>query len=189
MPASVTSPRLFIITGGPGSGKTTVLKELERSGHPFMPEAAREIIREQVACGGEALPWADRERYTGLMLERSIQSFLQYAATKQLTFADRGIPDTLCYARLIGLTNEEAIRAACERYRYAQQVFLAPPWKEIYETDAERKQNFDEAVRTYEMMSSVYSECGYQVIELPRATPRERAEFMLGRVMRGRGVG
>ena len=71
-----------------------------------------------------------------------------------------GIPDTLCYARMIGLANDEAIRSACEIYRYAPRVFIAPPWREIYETDSERKQDFDEAARTYDVMFQVYEECG-----------------------------
>jgi predicted ATPase len=93
-------------------------------------------------------------------------------------FADRGIPDTLCYARLTGLTNQEPIRRACDKYRYASRVFVAPSWKEIYGTEAERKQTFEEAVQTAELMVKTYEECGYEVIEIPRSTPTERADFI-----------
>ena len=40
------NPNLFIISGGPGSGKTTVLQELSKLGFPHAPEAARQIILE-----------------------------------------------------------------------------------------------------------------------------------------------
>jgi predicted ATPase len=172
-----------VITGGPGSGKTTVLKELAQLGYPCIPEVARQIIQEQVATGGVALPWADRELYTQLMLERSVRSFLEHASASRITFSDRGIPDTLCYSRLIGLAQDEAIRAACERYRYATRVFMAPPWQEIYETDRERKQDFREAVRTYELMCRTYRECGYELLELPRVSPAGRAEFILRQLL------
>jgi predicted ATPase len=56
---------------------------------------------------------------------------------------------------------------------------LAPPWKEIYRTDGERKQDFREADRTYQYMAEVYRECGYETIELPKLTPAERAKFIL----------
>ena len=173
------NPNLYVVSGGPGSGKTTVLVELEKYGYRHAPEVAREIIQEQVRDAGTALPWKDRELYTRLMLRRSIESYKGHTPAAKPTFSDRGIPDTLCYARLIGLADETCIRQACDRYRYASLVFLAPPWKEIYANDKERKQDFDEAMRTYELMISVYQECGYKLVELPRVGPTARAEFIL----------
>jgi predicted ATPase len=170
---------LFVISGGPGSGKTTTLLELKRLGIPYAPEVARQIIQEQIRTGGTALPWGDRQAYADLMLERSIESFQRHTPAPSPTFCDRGIPDTLCYARLIGLSVTDPIKAASRLYRYATRVFLAPPWAEIYCTDRERKQDFAEAQRTYEEMVQVYAEYGYHVIELPKAPPHSRAKFIL----------
>ena len=179
----ILNPNLFVVSGGPGSGKTTLLRELAKSRLTHAPEVAREIIQEQVQSGGTALPWAeqqaDRETYTHLMLERSIDSFLAHTPALRPAFSDRGIPDTLCYARLIGLPDTSFIEQACARYRYAPLVFLAPPWDEIYEADAERKQDFAEAKRTYLKMTDVYRACGYTAVELPRVTPPARARFVL----------
>jgi predicted ATPase len=133
--------------------------------------------------GGNALPWGDRERYCRFMLERSVASYQKHAASTETIFFDRGIPDTLCYARLIGSPLEDEILAACEMHRNATQVFLAPPWREIYVTDAERKQTFDEAVKTYSMMVEAYQECGYEVVEIPRVSPRLRADFILNELL------
>ena len=113
------------------------------------------------------------------MLERSIASYERHAASADTIFFDRGIPDTLCYARLIGSPLEKELFAACERYRYMGRVFLAPPWQEIYATDAERKQTYDEVVKTYHMMSEAYEDCGYEVVEIPRASPAQRADFIV----------
>jgi predicted ATPase len=177
-----TNPNLFVVTGGPGCGKTTVLIELERRGYQFAPEVARQIIQEQMRADGTALPWSDRELYTQLMLERSIASYQAHTPANEITFADRGIPDTLTYARLIGLRDDTYIRQACEDYRYAAIVFVAPPWEEIYRTDDERKQDFEEAIRTHEINVNVYRECGYGLIELPRASVQERGEFIVGKL-------
>lgn len=175
------NPNLFVITGGPGVGKTTLLRELERRGFSCVPEVAREIIRQQVASGGDAVPWTNTARYTELMLQHSIEVYKANGSAASPIFFDRGIPDVLCYARLIGLEGSAGIEVACEKYRYNRMVFIAPPWREIYSTDDERKQSFDEAVRTHEVMVEAYRSCGYQLIELPRVSVEERAEFVAAR--------
>ena len=175
----MTASKLVVISGGPGAGKTTVLLELERRGFHVEAEVARQIIQEQVRERGNALPWGDRERYCRLMLERSIASYQKYAASTETILFDRGIPDTFCYARLIGSPSESEFFAACDMYRYAARVFLAPPWREIYATDTERKQTYDEVVNTYHMMVEAYEDCGYEVVEIPRASPTQRADFIV----------
>jgi predicted ATPase len=174
-----SNQNLYIVTGGPGSGKTTALVALEELGFSFVPEIARQIIQEQVRDHGDALPWANRERYTRLMLQRSIRSYRQHARIRRITFADRGIPDTLAYARLIQLADQRTIRDACDRFRYADCVFIAPPWQEIYAMDRERKQDFEEAQRTYTELLKTYKDCNYKLIDLPKVSPRERARFIL----------
>lgn len=171
--------RRVILSGGPGAGKTTLLEELSRRGYRCIDEVAREIIREQMALGGAALPWEDREEYARLMLARSIASFQEQAEGSGLTFFDRGVPDTLAYVRLAGLGVERESIEACSRFRYWRQVFLAPPWEDIYETDGERRQPYDEAIRTYDWIVKVYTECGYECIDLPKTVPAVRADFVL----------
>lgn len=178
------NPNLFILSGAPGAGKTTTLLELEHFGFSHLPEVARQIIQEQVRAQGVALPWANRAAYTALMLQRSIESFQKHTPASRPTVADRGIPDTLAYARLIGLPDTDPIEDACRQYRYAPVVFLAPPWREIYQTDGERKQDFAEAERTFDVLNQVYLECGYFIIELPKVPPVTRAQFILQELRR-----
>ena len=104
-------PNFYVITGGPGSGKTTVLAELMRLGHRCIPEDARAVIQEQVASGGRALPWADAPRFADLLMERSIATYRAQAAEWQAAkgapapiYFDRGIGDAFTCADLIGCT-------------------------------------------------------------------------------------
>jgi predicted ATPase len=180
----IENGRLFVITGGPGSGKTTLLRELAQRRFSCSEEVARQIIQEQVKTNGDALPWGDRSRYTELMLTRSIDAYRSNTPSSEIVFMDRGIPDVACYARLIGLPLFDELRRACETYRYNATVFMAPPWKDIYTTDSERKQTYQEAIDTHRVMVAVYEEYGYQPIELPRIPSEARAEFVIARISR-----
>ena len=171
----------YVITGGPGAGKTTVLTELARRGYVCVPEDARTIIQEQVAAGGKALPWADAPRFAELLTERSIATYLEQATTNHhaSVYFDRGIPDAFTCADLIGHTLSDALRERAMQHRYCDPVFLAPWWPEIYTTDTERLQSREEAERTEHAVTKTYTNLGYRIVRLPRATPAERADFII----------
>lgn len=172
----------YILTGGPGVGKTTLLKELEKRGYSCVPEVAREIIKEQVKCGGNALPWLDSIKYSELMLSYSVRDFTDRIDRNEIYFFDRGIPDTYGYEQLMKFSINEKLKNAVTIYRYNLMVFMLPPWKEIYETDNERKQSFATAVETYEVMKKAYADCGYTVKEVPCLSASGRADFVLNRI-------
>ncbi|MDU1890771.1 MAG: AAA family ATPase [Dysgonomonas sp.] len=178
----MTKNNFYIITGGPGVGKTTLLEVLRSRGYNCMPEVARNIIKEQMEVGGDALPWKDTRKYSDLMLSRSIDDYVKLSVLEELYFFDRGIPDTYGYEVLMNFELSQQLKYAVENYRYNLTAFILPPWKEIYETDDERKQNFDTAIQTYETMTSVYKKLGYNLIEVPKLTADNRANFVLQRI-------
>jgi predicted ATPase len=60
-----------------------------------------------------------------------------------------------------------------------RRIFILPPWKEIYVTDEERKQSWEEALNTYDAMRKVYDRYGYDVLEVPKEDVEKRVEFIL----------
>ena len=50
----------YIITGAPGTGKTTIINALKKEGYSCAEEISRELIAEQIDIGGNILPWKDQ---------------------------------------------------------------------------------------------------------------------------------
>ncbi len=173
------SSRFFVLTGGPGSGKTTLLDALENAGYKRSVEAGRAVIQHQLSIGGDGLPWGDRVNFAEQMLAWEIHSYDEALGVTGPVFFDRGVPDVVGYLRLIGEAIPKHVKEAAEKYRYNRRVFMAPPWPEIFCQDQQRKQDFAEAIRTFEAMVVTYSELGYELVELPRARIEVRVKFVL----------
>lgn len=171
------SDHFFVVTGGPGAGKTSLITELARRGVHTTPESGRAIIREEVARGGDALPWADRMTYAERMLDRDLGAYSAAQALSGPVIFDRGIPDIMGYLTLCGLPVPPHIAAAAKAARYNARVFLAPYWNEVFTQDTERKQTPTEAEATCAIMRETYTALGYQITELPRADIATRADF------------
>lgn len=176
---NTTKNNFFIITGGPGAGKSSVLNELETSGYDTVPEVGRKIIQEQLAIGGSATHSKDRIAFRDLMLEYSIDDYKKSINNDNIIFFDRGIPELSGYSKLISEPCTDAIISAINQYRYNSNVFIFPPWKEIYVNDEERKQDFQEAITTYQYIKEAYIHTGYTLIEVPKFSIASRTEFIL----------
>lgn len=180
---------LFVITGGPGSGKTSLIDALATDGVRHIPEAGRAIIREQISLGGDALPWADRAKFAELMLERDVHSYRQASAKPGPIICDRGVPDVLGYLSLCGLRVPDHVRQAAEQYRYNRTIFIAPHWPAIFAQDAERKQTPAEAEATCHVMARTYANLGYDLVPLPLTSIAERVAFVRSHIYRGDPAG
>lgn len=176
------SSRFHVVTGGPGSGKSTLLLALADAGYAIAPEAGRGVIRQQMAIDGPALPWRDQAAFAEAMLAWDMRSHAERASLPGPVFFDRGVPDIAGYLRLCGLPVPDHLARACARFTYEKTVFVAPPWRDIYANDAERRQDWDEAVRTHAMMVDVYGRLGYETVDLPRVDVADRVAFVSGRL-------
>ncbi len=175
---------LYVISGGPGVGKTTLLNALKNKGLLVVPEDARRIIKEQMQINGEGLPWKNKTLYAELMLEASLNTYqkIVYETYAQTVFFDRGILDTICYRNMENMPVSEELTELVNSHPYNRKVFILPPWKEIYATDNERKQTWEEAVYTFDKMKQTYLEYGYEVIEVPKNSIERRCEFIAGHI-------
>lgn len=169
---------VFVITGGPGFGKTSIIGCLSDLHYPVCPEYARELLlslpdRPQVP--GASGPIVDFER---LVAGERIR-FMESASPEAISFSDRGLPDQLAYSWYKGKTPSSFIESAVLTARYSNPVFVTPPWKEIYTRDEVRKESFEEASAIHELIVKAYLAYGYQMVEVPPDVPAARAEFIL----------
>jgi len=173
----------IVLTGGPGVGKTTLINKIQKQGYRTVPEDARRIIKEQLESNGDGLPWKNKQYYASLMLTSSTNSFLheikESFADPGYVFFDRGIPDTLAYIEMENLIIEESLLAEAKAHRYHKKIFILPPWQEIYKTDNERKQTWEEAEATFNQMKRIYERLGYEVVEIPKTTVEQRYQFII----------
>ncbi|KGJ11976.1 putative ATPase [Paracoccus versutus] len=169
---------MIVVTGGPGSGKSSLIDAMAQRGFRTMPEAGRAIIRDQIKIGGKALPWADRALFAELMLGWELRSYQEALASDALVLMDRGIPDAVGYLTLCGLPVPAHFETAAKTHPYKKRVFLAPYWDAIFTQDTERKQDRQEAEATARVMAETYSRLGYQIVELPLVGIEQRADFV-----------
>ena len=173
---SVTPP-FFVIAGPPGAGKTTLLHALSQQ-VAVVPEYARRVLAEERASGGRATGEQDAALFVQRMLETAIAD---YEGASGLTVFDRGLPDLLAFCAHYGF-DDTHIRTRVAKHRYAPKVFFLPAWEEIYETDDERKLDYDGACRFGDLIRDAYLSSHYELIELPKATVEDRASLILSAI-------
>lgn len=168
----------FIITGGPGSGKTTLIEGLKKLGYCGFPEIARDLIR----LGADPPIRSNNHgsgRFFNLILQNRIFLHQQIKGT-ELGFYDRGIPDSLAYFKFLGKKVPGILTEAIKMYRYHTIVFVTPPWEEIFRNDSVRRETFAEAQALHDLTVEAYESSGYQVMEMPRVQPEKRLELVIG---------
>lgn len=69
--------RKYVLTGGPGSGKSSLLDALRERGYTCSAEASRPLIMEELALGSNCLPWTDLPCFAEKVLRRMVEAYHQ----------------------------------------------------------------------------------------------------------------
>lgn len=169
----------IVITGGPGTGKSAIISELQRRGFICMLEISRQVTLEARKNGTEQLFLTNPLLFSELLLEGRIK---QYHDANNLgsehVFLDRGIPDVLAYMDYIGDKYPQSFVDSCKSHVY-DHVFILSPWQEIYISDNERYENFEQAVRIHHHLLNTYERYEYNLIDVPFESVEKRADHIL----------
>jgi len=174
------TPQLVVISGCSGGGKSTLLQELGRLGHQIFDEPGRKIVKEQLAIGGDALPWADVARFAERCVDLALDDIA--APRSGVAFCDRSLIDAVSGLEHMGLQPPARALTALRTAPYHKTVFLTPPWRELFATDAERRHGFADACAEYERLLIAYPRFGHEIVLVPKLTPPARADFILARL-------
>jgi predicted ATPase len=173
---------IIVIIGGPGTGKTSIIEKLIANGHCCYPEISRQVTLEAQKQGIEQLFLKNPLLFSELLLEGRKKQF-ESACNEphEVVFLDRGIPDVLAYMHYIGDSYPSFFDAACREHIYTR-IFILPPWEEIYVSDRERYENFEQAKLIYNHLTETYQNYGYELIEVPKDSVDNRILFILDKI-------
>ncbi len=175
-----------VITGGPSTGKTSVIENLEKKGFPCVHELIRSMTssekNEDKTTNFEVNPIVsvkDPKKFNQKLLDGRIKQYTDADSINgEVVFFDRGIPDVHAYMNCFGQEYSTEFEKPCYTYKY-DQILLMPPWKEIHVVDNERFESFEEAERIYEHLKTTYEHVGYPITLVPIGTIEERTQFIL----------
>ena len=77
-----------------------------------------------------------------------------------------------------GTDYPDIFKSKSKEFRY-NFIFMMPPWREIYKTDNERYESFEQSLLIYEYLKKCYMEMDYKVIVVPEGNIDHRVEFIL----------
>ena len=166
----------YVITGGPGSGKSTIIELLREKKYVTTIERARHYIDTQRMAGKtveEILKNQLEFQYGILDLQIEQETTLSPAET---VFLDRAIPDTLAYIRFLKLPLNEKLRNALNYAAY-KKIFILDCLPLV--KDYARQEDEIAQKKIHELLSEVYESLAYPVIHVPVLEPNERVEFIL----------
>jgi len=170
--------RWYVVSGGPSSGKTTLINELVARGYKIIPEAARFLIEQKIEEGKSVKDIQNTNEFQkevlGLQLENE-----KNAPKDEIVFFDRAICDGLAYCKFQKLDVPEYANLDL-RGRYKKVFFCEqlPLYK-----DNVRIENDEAARELSRLIRQTYQDLDYEIINLPATpTPDDRIKTVLSEI-------
>ena len=171
--------RKIVITGGPGTGKSSIINELIKREYTCFEEISRQVTLDARKDGVDQLFLTKPLLFSELLLEARTKQFIEAESMDEnLVFLDRGLPDVVAYMDYAKSDYPKVFEDICNTHVY-NKVFVLAPWQEIFVSDSERYENFDQAVQIHDALLSTYERFGYELIDVPFDSIEKRADFII----------
>ena len=166
----------YVVTGAPSSGKTTILKALEKKGYKVFYEWARIYIDQEMKKGRTLKDIRKNELQFQRKILKLKVDFEKKLDKKKRVFMERGIPDSTAYMEMCGMKNDNHLIKALKKCNY-KKVFLLELLK--YEIDYARTESQEEAQLLEKLLEKSYTDLGITVIRVPKMSVKERVTFII----------
>lgn len=173
---SIIPTNWYVITGGPGSGKTTVVNHLNMLGYHTTIEHARHFIDTQMISGKtvEEIRKNRKEFQAGILDMQILQE--SSLSPDELVFLDRALPDALAYYRFLDLPVDEKLEVSLKKISY-KKIFILESL--LLVNDYARREDKADQKRIAELIAEVYESLSFPVIHVPVLPPQDRVDFIL----------
>ncbi len=169
----------IVITGGPGTGKSSIINALLAQKQACMEEISRTVTLQAQQEGITQLFLTQPLLFSERLLEgRRLQYKTASTMPHDIVFFDRGIHDVLAYLEYSNTPYPSHFKTAALRTTY-DAVFILKPWEAIYKTDNERYESFAQAQQIHQHILKTYNAYHYTPIDVPFGTVKDRSAFIL----------
>ena len=169
------TPNWYVITGGPSSGKTTVINELAKLGYFAAPDVARDNINQEIAKGKSLKEIRGNEaEFQRKVLKMKIEREKKIPEDK-IVFLDNAVPCSIAYYQICGL-NPKGVIKLCQKKRYRKIFFLE---QLPVEKDCARIENAKIIKKLNKLLKEEYKNLGYKVINVPAMSVKKRVQKIL----------
>lgn len=166
----------YVITGGPCSGKTTIVNMLAERGYKTTIEDARHYIDTQLADGKTVKEI--RKHQSDFQLKVLNMQIDQESSLSpdELVFLDRAIPDALAYYRFLDLPEDEELIKMLAVVSY-RKIFILDylPLVEDYA----RHEDAAAQRKIHKLITAVYESLPFPVVHVPVLPPQQRVDYIL----------
>ncbi len=179
---NILNTKKIVITGGPGTGKSSIINELKKRGYTCFEEISRQVIINAQKEGIDQLFLENPLLFSELLLKGRFAQYIKANnSNTEYAFFDRGIPDVIAYMDYIGDNYPIEFENLCKENPY-DYIFILTPCDKIYINDNERYESFEQAVKIHHKLLNTYSKYNYEIINVPFNTIEARTDFILNSI-------
>lgn len=176
MKKQIKTTNWYVITGGPSTGKTTVINLLSERGYKTTIEHARHYIDTMKNEGNTVEEIRANKRQFQLgVLDMQIDQEAELSPS-DIVFLDRAIPDAMAYYQFLDLEYDQKLLDAVQQASY-KKIFILdrlPLVNDYARTEDEQAQKL-----IHKLIIEVYQSLGFPVVFVPVVSPDKRIEFIL----------